>query len=172
VFPTDTLYGLVGSAFSKKAVKRIYAVKKRNMKKPLIVLIGSFRDVKRFGVVLTSIQRKFLRHVWPGPVSVILPVRGKKFVYLHRGTRGVAFRLPRSVRLRSFLKKTGPLVAPSANPEGKPPAKVIAQARRYFGDTIDFYIDGGILKRNPSTLLQMKGNGYTILRGELSKARS
>ena len=39
VMPTDTLYGLVGSAFSKEAVKRIYKIKNRDKKKKLIILI-------------------------------------------------------------------------------------------------------------------------------------
>lgn len=39
VYPTDTLYGLVGSALSVDAVERIYAIKQREYHKPLIVLI-------------------------------------------------------------------------------------------------------------------------------------
>ncbi len=40
VIPTDTIYGLVGSALNKKAVRRIYQLRQRNPKKPLIILIG------------------------------------------------------------------------------------------------------------------------------------
>lgn len=41
VIPTDTLYGVVGSAMSKKAIEKIYKIKERDKSKPLIVLISS-----------------------------------------------------------------------------------------------------------------------------------
>ena len=50
VLPTDTIYGLVGRALDKKTVERIYKVRKRNPKKPLIILISSLSDLKLFGV--------------------------------------------------------------------------------------------------------------------------
>lgn len=164
VLPTDTLYGLVGSAFSKKAVARIYRLKKRNSKKPLIVLIGSLRDLARFGVKPDAKTRKILQNIWPGKVSVILPCRNKKFQYLNRGTNTVAFRLPAKHSLRNLLKKTGPMVAPSANPEGLPSARTIREAKNYFGDSVDFYADCGRLYSLPSTLIAIKGGNIIIKR--------
>src|SRR4051812_10236635 len=95
VIPTDTLYGIVGSALSKKAVERIYEVKGRNTNKPFIVLISDFADLKKFGVTPTKDQNEYLKKIWPGRVSVIFPCSGKKFEYLHRGTNTLAFRFPR-----------------------------------------------------------------------------
>lgn len=162
--PTDTLYGLVGSAFSKKAVARIYKLKKRNPKKPLIILIESFRDLARFGVKPDAKIKKILQKVWSGKISVILPCRNKKFLYLHRGINTLAFRLPAKKSLRALLRETGPLVAPSANPEGLPPARTIREAKKYFGDTVDFYIDGGTFSSQPSTLIAIKGGNITMKR--------
>lgn len=164
VLPTDTLYGLVGSAFSKKAVARIYRLKKRNPKKPLIILIASLRDLARFGLKPDRKTFVILRRVWPGKVSVILPCRNKKFRYLHRGTNTLAFRLLRKKSLRALLKKTGPLVAPSANPEGASSARTIREAKKYFGESVDFYIDGGRLYSLPSTLIAIKGGNVTMKR--------
>lgn len=106
VLPTDTLYGIVGRAFDKKAVDRIYALRKRNLKKPMIILIVRMGDAARFGVKLDSPTKKILGRVWPGKVSVVLPQsrdRGplvRKFKYLHRGARSLAFRLPEPAWLR------------------------------------------------------------------------
>ncbi len=156
VMPTDTVYGLVGSAFSKKAVERIYRARRRERSKPFIVLISSLNDLKKFGVKFTPRLTSFLSKIWPGSVSVILPCPNKKFFYLHCGTKTIAFRLPKDRGLRNFLRKTGPLVAPSANLAGKPPAKTIAEAKRYFGKQVDFYIDGGRRAGAPSTLVEIK----------------
>lgn len=160
--PTDTIYALAGSAFSEKAVERIYRVRKRDKNKPFIVLISSLGDLRKFGVEMTPRLRSFLGKIWPGPVSVILPiyqmspVKCRILQYLHRGANKIAFRLPKNKRLRSFVRKTGPLVVPSANTSGKPPAKTIAEAKRYFGDKVDFYIDGGRRADAPSTLVEVK----------------
>ncbi|MEK7110338.1 MAG: L-threonylcarbamoyladenylate synthase [Patescibacteria group bacterium] len=170
VLPTDTLYGVVGSALRRKTVERIYKLRKRNPKKPFIVLIGSMLDVRRFGVALDSQTLGVLRTLWPGPVSIILPVKTKKLAYLHRGTKTIAFRLPRPKALRRLLKKTGPLVAPSANPEGKPPALTVAEARAYFGENVDFYVAGGRRDVPPSTLIELRDGRVVVLRaGALSQ---
>lgn len=144
VMPTDTIYGLVGSALSRAAVERIYRIRKRNPKKPVIVLIGDLADLARFGIKLEPRVKTFLEKIWPGPYSVVLPCPGKKFAYLHRGTETLALRLPKPQWLRALLRATGPLVAPSANPEGKPPAKTIAEAKKYFSERVDFYVSGEV----------------------------
>lgn len=153
MLPTDTLYGLVGSALVPAAVRRIYRVRKRETGKPLIVLIASLRDLARFGVSLTPGQKKFARAVWPGRVSIILPCRFQKYKYLHRGKGSLAFRMPAPEKLHALLKKTGPLVAPSANVSGHPPARTLAEAKRYFGTAVDFYVSGGKKSGRASTLV-------------------
>lgn len=154
--PTDTIYGLVGPAFSKKAVERIYCLRKRDRKKPFIVLIAATHDLKNFGVKPSERTLSVLKKLWPGAVSVILPVPGQKFSYLHRGTNSIAFRLPKDQWLRNYLKKTGPLIAPSANIAGSKPAENIKEAKKYFGSKVDFYLDKGAKKGKPSILIEVK----------------
>jgi L-threonylcarbamoyladenylate synthase len=164
VIPTDTLYGLVGSALNKETVERIYEVRHRDQRKPCIVLISSTDDLKRFGIETTPVMRQILNDVWPGPVSVILPCTDNAFEYLHRGTDSLAFRFPNNKELLTLLRTTGPLIAPSANPEGMPPATTIATARDYFGDSVDFYVDGGVRNGTPSRLARIKGAELSFIR--------
>lgn len=164
ILPTDTIYGLVGSAGNKETIKRIYKLRKRNLKKPMIILIGALSDLKLFDIKIDNDLKKILSRAWPGKVSVILPCPHKKFSYLHRGTKTLAFRLPKTLKLRNLLKITGPLVAPSANPEGLPPAKTIGEAKRYFAKTIDFYLNNGKIESLPSTLIRIENKKVKILR--------
>ena len=162
VMPTDTIYGLVGSALDKKTVERIYKTRERNLKKPLIVLISTLEDLELFGINLKS-TRGVLVQIWPGKVSVILPLSKanlNKFKYIHRGVGKIAFRMPKNKVLMEILKKTGPLVAPSANIEGCPPANNIKEAKNYFGNKVDFYMQGKISKTPGvhSTIIEWKGN--------------
>jgi L-threonylcarbamoyladenylate synthase len=173
VLPTDTIYGIVGSAFSFSAVSRIYKLRKRRPDKPFIVLISSLSDLKPFGVAAGKKTGGILGKVWPGKVSVLLPVSGNKFRYIHRGTKRIAFRLPAKKELREFLAVSGPVVAPSANWEGKPPAENIREARRYFGEKSDFYLDKGTLKSSSSTLAIPEGGKLRVIRqGAVKIAKS
>jgi L-threonylcarbamoyladenylate synthase len=133
----------------------------------MIILIGDAEDIKKFGVVADAKTKKLLKTLWPGKVSIILPIgakTGAKFHYLHRGMRSLAFRLPAPQWLRAFLRKTGPLVAPSANVSGKPPAKTISAAKKYFGDRAAFYVDAGRLTSKPSALITIQKGKLIILR--------
>mgnify|MGYP001360961233 CR=1 FL=1 len=172
VVPTDTLYGLVGSAFSEAAVEKIYRVKKRNLKKPFIIIIGAMADLELFGIKLSEGEDAILKNIWPGKVSVILPCHLKKFTYLHRGTKSLAFRLPKKQKLINLIKETGPLAAPSANPEKFPPAESIKEAKKYFGDKVDFYINRGKIKSQPSTLVEIKNGELIIKRQGAVKIKS
>lgn len=170
VMSTDTIYGIVGSALDKKTVERIYLLRKRDLKKPMIVLISSFEDLKFFGVKLSIKEKKILKKIWPGRVSVVLRLPSREFAYLHRGTQTTAFRLPTysagkpRFHIGDFLKDTGPLVAPSANLAGEPPSRTIREARKYFGEKVDFYLDAGGISSKPSTLIDFHNGGVRILR--------
>ncbi len=163
VLATDTLYGVVGQALNQATVERIYSVKERTPTKPFIILISDPADVELFGINLTREEERILEQYWPGPVSVILDCFGPKFEYLHRDTHSLAFRLPAKPELTSLIARTGPLVAPSANPEGLTPAPSIDAARAYFGDTVDFYI-GGPVGDKPSKIIKITSGGVEILR--------
>lgn len=163
VLPTDTLYGVVGSALDKKTVERIYELRKRESGKPMIILISSLSDLKKFGIALSAAQKKVLKNLWPGKVSVVFGCKLKKWEYLHREKKSLAFRFPADEELVSLLKKVGPLVAPSANLAGKKPAATYLEAKKYFGEEVDFYVDWGKLKSKPSTIVELGEDGCVKL---------
>lgn len=165
VIPTDTIYGIVAKARDPKAVARLYAIRRKTPQKPFIILIASVEDVALFGVKRNAAALRFLKTVWPGKVSVVLSCKNKKFSYLHLGTKTLAFRLPKSKKLISLIKKTGPLVAPSANPEGERPAETISEAKKYFGESVDIYISASEkFSGKPSTLVSLLGDEPKVLR--------
>ena len=164
IIPTDTLYGLVGQALNRKTVEKIYLLRKRNPKKPMIILIGSTSDLKKFNIILKPKTSNLKPGTWPPKTSIIFDCPAAKFRYLHRGAKTLAFRLPKSFRIRALLKKTGPLVAPSANTEGKPPSKNIKEAQKYFKDKVDFYVDAGRITGKSSKLIKIENNKIVQLR--------
>ncbi len=158
VMPTDTLYGIVGRAESEKAVNRIYVIRKRALDKPCIILIGEIGELEKFSIILSEKQKMEIEK-YKEPTSFILDCADEKFRYLHRGAKTLAFRLPAQESLRNLLKKTGPLIAPSANPEALPPAQNITEAKKYFGDLVDLYVDGGEIKGQASKVIKLHKDG-------------
>lgn len=160
VLKTDTLYGIVASARSRAAVERVYRVRGRAPSKPCIVLLS---DEQQLLVSPPTFAKTVLASSWPGPVSIILPVDESVPEWLHRGTRTLAYRVPADEELRRLLEATGPLIAPSANPEAEPPARSISEAEHYFGKNVDFYVDSGIQPPDtpPSRLLRIYADGTT-----------
>jgi len=164
VLPTDTLYGIHTLALNKKSVENVYKLRNRARKKAFIILIGSINQLKLFKIKIDKKTNQILKKYWPGKVSIILPCPNRKFEYLHRGTNSLAFRLPNKKDLTNLLLKTGPLISTSVNPEGKPPAKTIKEAKEYFGDKIANYIDQGIVDSLPSTVIKVQNGKIDILR--------
>lgn len=163
VIATDTLYGVVGQALNQNTVERIYTVKKRTPSKPFIILVSKLDDLKLFHIEVTPVVLAASKRHWPGPVSIILDCPDPAFAYLHRGTQTLAFRLPNKPELTAALAQTGPLVAPSANPEGMTPAINVAAAKQYFGSEVDFYSEGSVNTR-PSTIIKITPDGEQTLR--------
>lgn len=161
VIRTDTLYGVVGRADSQETVERIYAVKGRTPTKSPIVLVDS---VKGLWDEYDEETMRRLGELWPGKNSVILPSLAAP-EWITRGNGSVAYRIPDNDALLELLRNTGPLAAPSANPEGETPAMTIEQAKAYFGDTVDFYVDGGtVTDAAPSKLYRLQPDGLERLR--------
>ncbi|MDD4358248.1 MAG: L-threonylcarbamoyladenylate synthase [Candidatus Pacebacteria bacterium] len=165
VILTDTIYGIVGLALDENVVQRIYKIKNRNPQKPFIVLISSIEDLKSiFKIDIEYFD--ILKEFWPGKTSVILPCN--EFPHLHRGLNSIAFRVPDKKELVDLIKEVGPIVATSVNKEGDEPAKNIDEAKKYFGEEIDFYIDSKECLSEPSILVNIKNkNELEILRGKI-----
>ena len=169
VIPTDTLLGIVGSALNRQTVERIYHLRRYELAKPFIILIGNLEQLKHFKISLTAEQQARLTRWWPGPISAIVDCPDQSLFYLHRGQKTLAFRLPADEHLRELLGKTGPLVAPSANRPGESTATTLDQARDQLGDKIDLYYTPTSrampLSPLPSTLVKLKADGtYDLIR--------
>jgi L-threonylcarbamoyladenylate synthase len=163
VLPTDTIYGLVGSALHEATIERIYKIKERQADKPCIVLIADLDTLRSFEIEITPPLDNVFKRYWPGPTSLALAVNPDKYFSLHRGTNRIAFRLPSDEKLIACLKETGPLIATSVNPTGQPPATSIKEAQLYFQDQVDGYVDQGTITAAPSQLLLVKADGSTTV---------
>lgn len=164
VLPTDTVYGVVCAAADTVAVARLYALKHREHKPGTIIAA----DIDQ--LVALGLKKRYLTPVadyWPGAVSVVIPcgLEHPELAYLHQDVGSLAVRLPSGDALQALLRRTGPLLTSSANLPAQPPAATLEQARGYFGDTVDFYVDGGDYGQHlPSTVIRIVDDAIEVLR--------
>ena len=119
--PTETVYGLAGNAYSQKAVKNIFEIKKRPKKNPLIIHYHDLEFVER-DVMLNDSFLKLYKAFCPGPLTFVLKKnKNTKIVPLATSNlKTVAIRFPNHKIIRSILKFINfPLAMPSANLSSK-----------------------------------------------------
>lgn len=155
VVRTDTIYGIIARASKKRAVEKVYEVKHRDPSKQCIILIPGSGSVREHSATIA----KYSAPDQP-PTSVVVPVTNEH-EWLLRGGDSLAYRVVRDEFLKKVVQAVGPVIAPSANPEGLPPARTIEEAKAYFGDQVDVYIDGGEVLEDvqPSRIIQVDTSG-------------
>jgi L-threonylcarbamoyladenylate synthase len=160
VLLTDTVYGLVASAHLPAAVERLYSLKHREQK-PGTTIAADIGQLAELGIAPASLHR--VSQWWPAQLSVILPLPDH-LSYIHQGRGASPFRVVADDQLCQLLRQTGPLVTSSANDPGEPTATTITEAQAYFGNKVDFYVDGGDTgDRPPSTIIRLEPSGKLTL---------
>lgn len=162
VLPTDTVYGIVCSAKDMEAVRKLYEIKKRD-NKPGTIIASNIDQLVSLGL-----KKRYLTAVnqyWPGAVSVVIPSMDPKTEYLRNGQKGLAVRITDDKNLNNLLDKVGPLLTSSANDPGETPAVNVTEAMAYFGDKVDFYVDGGdYSNKESSTVIRIIDDAVEVLR--------
>ncbi len=156
-FPTETVYGLGANLLNKKAIHRLYAVKKRAQGKPFSVHIADKDKAEEYAMNLTPTAYKLMDKFWPGPLTLILPSR-------EGGSIGI--RMPKNTIALNLIQESGvPIVAPSANLSGNPAPRNVNEVLKDLNGLIDAVIDGGVSELGiESTIVDLTASPVEFLR--------
>lgn len=164
--PTETVYGLAGSALYKTSAEKIYAAKGRPSDNPLIVHIAEPQDAER--IAYTNEMYYTLAHRFmPGPLTIILKKKDIIPDAVTGGLDSVAIRCPSNPVAHELIRVSEhPIAAPSANRSGIPSPTKAEHVLRDMDGKIDMIIDGGECDIGlESTVIRLDGDdGCTILR--------
>ena len=165
VYPTDTIYGFGCDVFSKKAIDKITAAKKRGGVKPFSFVCRDISQVSEFAFVPTWAFR-MMNRILPGPYTVILTARRTNMPKKMTGKRNtVGVRIPDLPLCKLLMELLeNPIVSTSVNIEGEEPLFDPADLPDEFAPYIDTIIDGGPIISEPSTVVDCSGNEPVTIR--------
>lgn len=143
VLPTDTVYGIGTIATRPEAITRLLAAKGRDRQMPPPVLVPTAASIDELCVNVPDAAYRLAKAYWPGGLTLILEARPDLGWDLGDTNGTLAVRMPDHEATLALLAATGPMAVTSANTTGNPPAISIDEARGYFADRVDAYVDGG-----------------------------
>ena len=163
IFPTDTIYGIGCNPYNEESVDRIYKIKKRDRTKLLPVLGYSKKDLEKI-VDFDDIANKIIDRFWPGPLTLILPLKDDKLRKLSDHTNTLAVRVPNNHCVLSLLKECKLIIGTSANISGDTPL-IDLQSHNDIISECDIFLNGGSIENsNESTIIKVQDKKIRILR--------
>lgn len=163
--PTETVYGLAGSLFNSNAIQEIFRIKGRPANNPLIIHFSQLSQLKPFGCQTDPSFFRLAEAFWPGPLTLVLPIDPNTiWDSVRAGLHTAAFRMPEHPLALELIKRTGPLVMPSANLSGRPSSTSPDHVEADFGR--DFpVLDGGMCACGvESTVMILRENRWLVIR--------
>jgi L-threonylcarbamoyladenylate synthase len=166
LIPTDTVYGLAADGRSQDAARALYAAKGRDAIQPTALLFASVDVLEDHVPELPARSRAIARALLPGPLTLVLPNPGRRFVWLNeRRPDAIGVRVPVGLGDASdVLAALGVLVATSANLPGEPDPKRVEDVPAAIREAVSAVVDGGELPGTPSTVVDLTGAEPVVLR--------
>lgn len=160
LYPTDTLYGLAADWTNAEAVRKLYAVKARDVHKPVSIVVLNIAAIETL-VVLTPQARALAERFLPGALTLVAPGQGS-------GER-IGVRIPDDEFCKELSQTFGkPFTATSANISGEPACTTVDAILAQFGaraSGIDLVIDDGERGSSmPSTVVSFMTDMPEIVR--------
>ena len=164
--PTETVYGLGANGLDEAAVAKIFAAKGRPQDNPLILHISQPDEMTRFCRSIPQTAWLLAEHFWPGPLTMVLPVKDTVPKRTTAGLDTVAVRCPETAATRQIIRLAGvPIAAPSANLSGKPSTTTAGHVLHDMDGKIDAIVDGGPCRVGvESTIVDLTGQRPRLLR--------
>lgn len=164
--PTDTVYGLAGEIGHPEAVETIFKLKDRPRTRALPVLVDSVGQIAYLGAVWSDNAQKLADAFWPGALTIVVAVPHELATLLGSENDTVGFRIPDDDVVRRMIAVIGPLAMSSANVHGAQACHSAYEVRDMFASKSDLVgvVDGGERSGDVSTVLDMTGESWTIVR--------
>ena len=165
ITPTDTIYGIMGDSTNEEVIKKIYKIKNRPLNKPLILLMDSYKMIKKYTKNINDKEEKLIKEFMPGLVTVILEKNDKVNNLITSYTNYVGIRIPNNKELLEIINKLDkPVISTSANISEEISITNIEQLDKEIKDNVDYIYDNGEILNQSSTIVKFENGKLIILR--------
>src|SRR3989338_7853439 len=106
-FPTETFYGLAAHPQNPQALRQIFKIKGREKNKPLLLIISSQAQVKKWAIQVSRQAKILMESFWPGPLTLVLKARKGVLPEIRGGSQTVGLRLSGSRLARELARQCG-----------------------------------------------------------------
>jgi len=171
-FPTSTLYGLGADATNPAAIQRIYLIKSRSPKQPILILIRDKAVLQPFVQKIPPTAAVLMDALWPGGITLVFKASPKISPDLMGDSGKIGIRVPKHPVAAALVSElNGPLTGTSANLSGRPGCADVANLDAEVAGQLDGALDAGPLKGGRgSTVIDVTVEPPQILRqGTISK---
>ncbi|MFA9471188.1 MAG: L-threonylcarbamoyladenylate synthase [Deltaproteobacteria bacterium] len=162
VYPTGTVYGLGCDIHQKKAVERIYQIRRLKKDHPLSFMCPDLSKIARYAHV-DDFAYRIMKRLVPGPYTFVLQATREVPKLLVRKQKTVGIRVPDDTVALALLNELGsPIVSTSAMIDGEvlnDPDELHARFPH-----VDAFVDGGWGGIEPSTIIDLSGDEAVVLR--------
>lgn len=165
-FPTESFYGLGVDATNEKAVQQLFAIKKRGVDHPVLILISTREMLGQYVAHIPDVANTLIREFWPGGLTLVFEARPKTPRSLTAGTGKIGVRLSDHPIATGLVQSAGlPITGTSANVSGEPACVNAEGVSRSLGKTVDMILDGGETEGGKgSTILDITVDPPRVLR--------
>lgn len=167
-FVTDTVWGLGCMPESEKAVKRIYEIKKRDDKKPLILMSNDIYPLIKYVSDMPKIAHQLIKEHFPGALTLVLNKSSETPDYITSNMKTVGIRVPNNSLFAEICScvSSQVLATTSANLSSCPPALTYDEAVEYIGNDVDYVVKdyGQLAKGTASTVAGIIDDNIKIFR--------
>jgi len=163
-YPTDTVYGVGCNLFDKSAIKKIYQWKGKSYATPLSFICPNLKHIAKYAHV-SNPAYKIMRKLLPGPYTFVLPASSLVPKIMLRKRRTVGIRVPDNRVCQLLLQEFGnPIISTSATDRSGQILNDPEEIVRKLNNTIDLFLDSGVLGLEPSTIVDLTEDIPKILR--------
>lgn len=164
ILPTETVYGIFAKALDEDAVNHVYQLKNRPRDKAMNLNVADFQTILDYSKEQPAFLKSLYDAFLPGPLTIILKANDKVPTWINSGKTTVGFRLPSHPVTAALIKKTGPLIGPSANISGNESGKNYAAIVESFHHQVKGFEDDSMITGQDSTIIDLSGDKAKILR--------
>lgn len=167
-FKTDTVWGFGAHPDDSCAIKKIYEIKKRDTKKPLILMSDDFKHLKKYIKKVPNYAYSLIEKHLPGGLTLIFEKSDFCSNEITSNSTTVGIRIPNSPDYFKLMDKIEGrvLATTSCNVSMESPVKNYLEAQEKFSSvaTIIEPIVDSENKNTPSTVILCLSDNYKILR--------